>query len=85
MGTVYLLHFHTAFGHARHYMGWSGSLQQRLWHHANGTGANLMKHVQRAGITWELARTWAGDRNLERKLKNRGGHARLCPVCAASM
>jgi hypothetical protein len=26
-------------------------------------------------------RTWKGTRQLERTLKNRGGHARVCPVC----
>jgi hypothetical protein len=80
---VYLLHFAEPFGHARHYLGWAGpgNLSTRLAHHAAGTGANLMRHVGKAGIAWELSRTWPGDRRLERRLKNRGGHARLCPVC----
>jgi hypothetical protein len=71
------------FGHARHYLGWAGSgnLGARLAHHQAGSGANLLRHVAKAGISWELVRTWAGDRYLERRLKNRGGHARLCPNC----
>jgi hypothetical protein len=83
-GTVYLLHFAEPFSHARHYLGWAapGNLSARLAHHAAGTGANLLRHVGKAGIGWELARTWPGDRTLERRLKNRGGHARLCPACA---
>jgi hypothetical protein len=82
-GTVYLLHFAEPFGHARHYLGWAGSgnLGARLAHHQAGSGANLLRHVAKAGISWELVRTWAGDRYLERRLKNRGGHARLCPNC----
>ena len=80
-GTVYLLHFDRPFGHARHYLGWASNLEGRLWHHEHGDGANLLKHVKRAGITWTLARTWEGDRHLERRLKNRGGHSRLCPLC----
>lgn len=80
-GTVYLLHFERPFGHARHYLGWASNLDGRLYHHQHGSGANLLKHVRRAGITWVLARTWEGDRHLERRLKNRGGHARLCPLC----
>jgi len=81
-GTVYLLHFDQPFGHARHYMGWAsdGNLERRLAHHASGTGANLLRHVGKAGIGWELVRTWAGDRSLERRMKARG-HARACPVC----
>jgi hypothetical protein len=82
-GTVYLVCFDAPFGHARHYLGWAGpgNLTARLSHHAAGTGANLLRHVARAGISWELVRTWPGDRHLERRLKNRGGHARLCPTC----
>jgi len=80
-GTVYLLHFDEPFGHARHYSGWASNLEGRLRHHERGTGANLLRHVRNAGIGWTLARTWTGDRNLERRLKNRGGAARLCPLC----
>jgi hypothetical protein len=83
-GTCYLLHFDAPFGHARHYLGWAspGNLAGRLAHHAAGSGSNLLRHVAKAGIGWELTRTWPGDRNLERRLKNRGGHARLCPACS---
>jgi hypothetical protein len=34
-----------------------------------------------SGVGWELVRTWAGDRGLERRLKGYGGHARICPAC----
>lgn len=82
-GTCYLLHFAEPFGHARHYLGWAapGNLYRRLAHHAAGSGANLLLHVGKAGIGWRLVRTWPGDRHLERRLKHRGGHARLCPAC----
>jgi hypothetical protein len=95
-GTVYLLHFAEPFGHARHYLGWAGpgNLSARLAHHAAGTGANLLRHVGKAGIGWELVRTWPGDRHLERRLKNRGARPAMpgvppragvdnpVPVCA---
>lgn len=80
-GTVYLLHFDEPFGHARHYLGWARNLDARLAHHKRGTGANLLRHVAAAGIHWRLARTWRGDRHLERRLKNRGGASRICPIC----
>jgi hypothetical protein len=89
-GVIYLLHFDAPFGPgggangrgtAKHYLGWAANLDRRLAHHAKGTGAVLTRHVASAGIGWMLARTWAGDRFLERRLKNQGGRARLCPVC----
>lgn len=82
-GTVYLVCFDSPFGHARHYLGWAGPghLDQRLAHHAAGSGANLLRHVVKAGISWRLVRTWPGDRTEERRLKRRGGHTRLCPAC----
>lgn len=82
LGTIYLLHFERPFKHARHYLGWATQLEERLWHHKNGTGANLLKHVRAAGISWTLVRTWENaDRNEERRIKNMGGLARVCPDC----
>src|SRR5438105_4055488 len=80
-GTVYLVHFDSPFGHARHYTGWAANLEGRLWHHANATGANLLRHVRAAGIGWTLARTWQATRRKERSLKNSGGASRYCPIC----
>lgn len=81
-GTVYLVHFDEPFAHARHYLGWAspGNLNLRLGHHAAGTGANLLRHVAKAGIGWTLARTWPGDRTRERSMKAHG-KTRICPVC----
>ncbi len=80
-GTVYLLHFDTPYRHARHYLGWTENLDQRLARHRAGDGARLMAVITDAQITWRLARTWDGTRRAERRLKNRGGHARICPIC----
>jgi hypothetical protein len=79
-GTVYLLHLDEPFGHAKHYTGWASDLHGRLAHHGGPSGANLLWHVAKAGGTWTLARTWAGDRNLERRLKAHGA-TRRCPIC----
>jgi predicted GIY-YIG superfamily endonuclease len=78
---VYLLHLDAPFGHARHYTGFANDLYGRLAHHGTSTGANLLLHVAKAGIGWQLARTWRGDRYLERRLKRAGGASRRCPVC----
>lgn len=82
-GTVYLLHLDPPYKHARHYTGWAsaGNLGYRLAHHAAGTGANLLRYAAKDGGTWRVARTWPGGRNLERRIKRRGGAARVCPVC----
>lgn len=83
MGTVYLLHFAQPYHHARHYLGYAEDLAQRLARHRSGNGARLIEVIMQAGITWELARTWPGDRALERRLKNWHGGGQLCPLCQA--
>lgn len=80
-GTVYLLHFERPYRHARHYTGWTADLDARLALHASGHGARLLQVIKDAGISWTLARTWTGDRFLERALKRQGGASRRCPIC----
>lgn len=84
---VYLLHFDRPYRHARHYTGYARdekSLERRLRHHANGSGARLTQVVAAAGIGWTVARVWEdGDRTHERSLKNSGGASRYCPLCRA--
>lgn len=82
MATIYLLHFSEAYKHARHYLGFTDDLDARLQAHASGQGARLMSVIKDAGIGWTLARTWPGNRKLERQLKNGKRAPRLCPVCA---
>lgn len=82
MGTVYLIHFDTPYRHAHHYLGYAErDVEQRLAQHRAGNGARLMEVIAAAGITWQLARTWIGDRALERKLKTRHDSPALCPIC----
>jgi hypothetical protein len=40
-----------------------------------------MLAVRKAGITWQLARTWPGGSDREKQLKRQGGAARRCPLC----
>jgi hypothetical protein len=84
MGQVYPLHFDTPYKHARHYIGFSDDLDKRLLRQPRGNGARLMVVVHKAGITWRLARTWDGDRHLERFLHNQKNSPRLCPICQAA-
>lgn len=80
-GIVYLLHFSEPYRHARHYTGWTQQLEERMAEHQSGRGARLVQVVTNAGITFELARTWSGTRDLERQIKRHGGAARHCPIC----
>lgn len=84
-GTVYLLHLAQPYRHARHYTGYAGNgaagLARRLAQHGSSHGAKLLAAARAAGITWELARTWPGDRARERQLKRQGGASRRCPLC----
>lgn len=85
VGWCYLLHLERPFRHARHYLGWTAaeSVYDRIERHRAGAGANFLRHVNDAGIGYELVRVWPGGRVMERRLKNRGGASRLCPVCRA--
>jgi predicted GIY-YIG superfamily endonuclease len=83
-GTVYLLHFSRPYKHARHYIGWADNLAARLALHETGQGARLLAVARAAGITWQLARTWPGDRFRERQIKTQGGASRHCPMCGVT-
>lgn len=82
--TVYLLHFDRPYRHARHYIGFTLSedtLEPRLDHHRNGTGARLLAVLKEQGIDFKLVRVWpSGSRIFERRLKSHSG-TRYCPVC----
>lgn len=81
MAVVYLLHFHEPYKHARHYIGYSNHLSERLEQHRAGRGARLTEVVLDHGIGFDLVRTWRGGRRLERELKRRHCGPRLCPLC----
>ncbi len=83
--TCYLLHLEPPYRHARHYLGCTDDLPERLAQHARGQGARLLEVARAAGCQWRLARVWAGARADERRLKNRGGAARLCPICCGQL
>ncbi len=80
-GRCYLLHFVTPYRHARHYLGSSHDLANRLAQHRSGGGARLMEVVHEHGITWVVAKTWIGGRALESRLKRYHSGVKLCPIC----
>ncbi len=82
--TVYLLHFDAPISDrhtAQHYIGSCGDLRQRLQQHREHPDARLLQVARERHITFRLAATWPGDRQTERRLKNRKEGKRLCPIC----
>jgi predicted GIY-YIG superfamily endonuclease len=79
--TVYLIHLERPYHHARHYLGYTSDLAHRLMQHRNGAGAKLLKAVTKAGIPFEVVRTWEGYADLEKQLKAQKNAPRYCPVC----
>jgi len=84
---IYLIHFDKPYRHARHYLGFAGGkLETRLQRHKRGDGARLLQVLKQHGIEWSVVRVWPeGDRDLERKLKNKKNSKCLCPVCNPSI
>ena len=83
VGTIYLLHFGAPIAHARHYVGWCrrGEAERRLAEHRRGCGSPLVRAAISAGIDVELAATWDGTRDDERRFKRRSSTPRHCPKC----
>lgn len=81
--TIYLLHFSQPLQHARHYLGYCDAPDpsDRVAQHLAGRGSPLVKAAIERGISVTLAATLEGDRNFERRIKNRGSLCRWCPEC----
>lgn len=85
MGYVYVIHFDEPYKHAKHYTGYAeNDVDERIIKHDAGKGANLMRVVTEAGIGFKIAKVYYNvDRKFERRLKNRGGASKHCPICIA--
>lgn len=90
-GYIYLLHFTRPVGNlsnprgmARHYLGWALDPDAREAQHRAGHGAALTRAAVAQGIAWTLHILAAGDRDLERALKQKKAAPRLCPICGAT-
>jgi hypothetical protein len=65
---------------AGHYLGSAPDLEHRDSQQGGRYGARLLQVQKEAGGTWELTRTWAGDRVKEFQLKTRAPK-QYCPRC----
>lgn len=79
---VYLLYYNKPIHHAKHYMGCTSNLSNRIKCHRNGNSkAHLPMAFHKLGIGFEVSRIWDGDFALEKKLKKYKNNRRLCPFC----
>lgn len=86
---VYLLHFDRPVAEGRpaqHYMGFADggedAVQRRLRRHLEKRGSRLVAAAVKRGIEVRLAFVWPeGDRDFERRLKNRKESKVFCPIC----
>lgn len=85
---LYLLHFDQPRHHARHYLGSSVILAQRLTQHATGDGACLTRALWEDDEPWQLAalfvprrRCGKTIREYESAVKQRHNSTLYCPLC----
>lgn len=66
---------------SQHYLGYTDNLEERLQHHREGNGSRFMAVAKEQGISWQVVRTWEGDRSRERRMKKHHHLKRFCPIC----
>ena len=85
--TIYLLHFSEPYRHAAHYLGSTAQpIAERVAEHLAGRGSKLTRAAARSGVTFAVARTWPGSKQVERAMKgrlhgSRTSWRRSCPLC----
>src|SRR5579872_4309337 len=81
LGTVYLLHFDRPYHHARHYVGFTTNLDERIARHRVGHGSPLMRAVHEAGIEFTVSRVWDNVTvRFERRVHRMQAKV-YCPMC----
>lgn len=83
IGVIYMYHLPAPGpGGARHYLGWTMNLFDRLRRHAQGRGSRLTAAMRAIGITGDLVLYLPGCiRAQERRMYLRHQHARMCRIC----
>lgn len=84
-GEVYLLCLSGWLGSdrhkARHYLGWTNDLEERIREHRRGKGSKFTQAACQRGLTIRVAEVWIGTRQLEKQLKRRHNLKHFCPIC----
>lgn len=80
-GYIYLICFDKKLHHAKHYIGWTENIDNRLDNHKNGNGACILKALNKKNIDYKIVKIWKGTRYHERKMKLWKNSKILCPLC----
>ena len=83
-GVAFLLHLDRPHHGRTHLTGWTTNLDALIADYRAGHGTDPAAAAVRAGIGFDLARTWPGTRGRQRRLASRGGLARCCPSCGVA-
>jgi predicted GIY-YIG superfamily endonuclease len=75
-----VLHFEPAYRHAGHYVGWARDVDARVAEHPAGAASPLVRAAVVAGASVAVAVTYAGSRQLERRLKGWHNTWKFCPI-----
>lgn len=79
---IYLIHFDKPLKHAKHYIGFAeDDIEKRIKEHKSGQGAKILRALKQNGIDFNVVLSIKGDRNFERRMKNRKKADGFCPVC----
>lgn len=82
---VYLIHFDEPLSHAKHYVGSTEHVRERLTNHANGRGSRILRYLHAQRLHWTLARMLVCNRGqaryIERRLKDQKNSPEFCPIC----
>ncbi len=84
--TLYIIHLHQSLGthrhRARHYIGRTKNIDQRLKAHRYGySRAKFMRAVFERKIAWNAYIIGEGTAEDEKRLKANGHYERWCPLC----
>jgi predicted GIY-YIG superfamily endonuclease len=80
----YLLHFESAYKHARNYLGVSEDVHKRLKQHRSKRSkrsSKLTRAVAQSNIPVRIVALWAGKYAAERELKRQGNPCSHCGYC----
>lgn len=88
---VYLLHFDRPYKHARHYLGYSRTMEgveRRIAVHraatpGDGQNHRLLSIIREAGITFTVAKIWPEATRQDERQWKKGASRRRCPICQA--
>ncbi|MEP0546408.1 MAG: GIY-YIG nuclease family protein [Rhodothermales bacterium] len=82
---VYVVRLRRPLCHARHYVGWTCDLPNRVRQHLTGRGSALLNAANAYGIRWDVVHviacpSWKVAQELERHIKRSRHVTRWCPV-----